>query len=48
MKKFCDSLRKHTMEIINFEKKKMIPSNKQEISYEKAKIPYICKKCEDK
>ena len=25
MKKFCKSVRKHTMNIINFEKKKMIP-----------------------
>ena len=25
MKKFCKSLRRHTMNIINFERKKMIP-----------------------
>ena len=25
MKKFCESLRKHAMKIIDFEKKKMIP-----------------------
>ena len=45
MKKFCESLGEHEMRIINFEKKKMIPlTNKQQESYEKAKICYICVK----
>lgn len=39
MKKYCESLRKHSMKIINFENKKMIPlTNEQEESYEKTKI----------
>ena len=39
MKKFCEFLRKHTMKIINFEKKKMILlTNKQQESYEKTQI----------
>ena len=34
MNNFCESLRKHAMKIINFEKKKMIPlKNKQKESY---------------
>ena len=44
MKKFCESLRKHTMEIINFKKKKMkLLTKDQEESYKNAKICYICK-----
>ena len=42
MKIFCESLRKYVMEIINFEKKKMMPlRNVQQESYKKAKICYI-------
>ena len=34
MKKFCESLREHTMKIINFKKKKVMPSiNKECKSY---------------
>ena len=29
MKKFCESLREHTKNIIDFKKKKMLPSNKR-------------------
>ena len=37
MKSFCESLVKHLMEIINFEKKKTIPVTKeQKQSYKKA------------
>ena len=36
MKKFCESLREHTVKIINFEKKKIIPlTNEQQESNEK-------------
>ena len=50
MKRFCESLREHTIEIINFKKKKMNSLTKeQQESYENAKICYICKeKFEDK
>ena len=42
MKKFCESLRKHAMKIINFQKKKRKSlTNKQQESYENAKICYI-------
>ena len=44
MKKFCESLREHTVKIINFEKKKIKLSTKeQQESYKNAKICYICK-----
>ena len=37
-KKFSESLREHTMKLINFEKKKMIPlTNKQQESYGRTK-----------
>ena len=37
--------KEHATKIINFDKKKMIPlTNKQQESYEKTKIRYICKK----
>ena len=43
MKKFCESLREHPMKIINFQKKKIKLSTKeQQESYENAKICYIC------
>ena len=45
IKKFCESLRKHTMRIINFEKKKLKLLTKEQLeSYANAKISYICKK----
>ena len=31
MKKFCESLREHTKNIIDFEKKKMLPLTKEEL-----------------
>ena len=31
MKKFCESLREHSKNIINFEEKKMLPLTKKEI-----------------
>ena len=43
-KKFCESLRKNAMEIINFKKKKIkLLTVEQKKSYEIAKICYICK-----
>ena len=50
MKKFCESLREHAMEIINFTKKKMKSlTNEQQKSYQNVKICYICKeRFEDK
>ena len=45
MKKFCKDLRTHAINIINYEKKKMIPLTiKEEIDYNKQQICYICKK----
>ena len=45
MKKFCGSLKEDAMEIINFEKKKMIPlTNKEHILYHNQQICHICKK----
>ena len=44
MKKFCESLREHTIKTINFEKKKMkLLTNKQQKLYENTSIYYICK-----
>ena len=44
MKKFCESLRQHAMEVINSKKKNMrLLTKKQQESNEKAKICYICK-----
>ena len=44
MKKFCESLREHAMEIINFGKKKMkLLANEQQKLYENTKVCYICK-----
>ena len=41
---FCESLREHAMEMINFKKKKINLSTKEhQESYENAKICYICK-----
>ena len=45
MEKFCESLREHAKNIINFEKKKMLPLLKQEFkSHQDAKVCYICRK----
>ena len=45
MKKFCKDLREHSIKIINYEKKKMIPlTTKKEIYYNRQKVCYICKK----
>ena len=45
MKKFCEFLREHTMEIINFEKKKMIPlTNKEHKSCLNQTNSHICEK----
>ena len=44
MKKFCESLRDHTMKIINFKKKKMkLLTKEQQELYENAKDCCICK-----
>ena len=40
MKKFCESLREHTKNIIDFEKKKMLPLR----SHQDAKVCYLCGK----
>ena len=50
MRKFCESLQEHTMEKINFKKKKMkLSTKKQQKSYQNVKICCICKKIfEDK
>ena len=45
MKKFCESLRKHAKNIIDFGKKKMLPSTKVELkSHQDSKVCYICGK----
>ena len=45
MNKFCKDVREHVTEIINYEKKKMIPFTAEETIYHnKEKICYICKK----
>ena len=44
MKKLCESLRKDTMELINFKKKKMkLLTKEQQDLYENAQICDICK-----
>ena len=43
--KFCRGLRDHAPKIINYEEKEMIPlTDKENKSYEKQKVCYICKK----
>ena len=44
IKKFCESLREHSMRIINFKKKtmKLLTKEQQEL-YQNAKICYLCK-----
>ena len=45
MKKFCNSLREHTKNIIDFEKKKMLLLTKEELkSHQDGKVCYICGK----
>ena len=42
MKKFCESLREYTKNILDFEKKKMLPLTKEELkSHQDAKDSYI-------
>ena len=51
IEKFCKDLKELGTEIINFEKKEMIPLTNKEIkSYGKQKVCYICEKkfCDDK
>ena len=42
MKKFCESLRKHTKNIIDFEKKMLQLTKEKLISHEDVKNCYIC------
>ena len=45
MERFCKDVRDHAMKIINYEEKEMIPlTDKENKSYEKQKVCYICKK----
>ena len=45
MKRFCTSLTEHGKNIIDFEKKKILPLTKEELkSYQDAKVCYICRK----
>ena len=45
MQKFCNNLKEHATKIINYEKQEMIPlSDKENKSYEKQNVCYICKK----
>ena len=45
MKKFCSSLREHAINIIDFEKKKMLPLTKEELkSHQDPKVSHICGK----
>ena len=45
MKKFCESLREHAKNIIDFEKKKALPLTKEELkSHQDEKVCYICGK----
>ena len=45
MKRFCEDCREHATEIINYEKKKMIPlTTEEKINYNEQEICYICKK----
>ena len=44
MKTFCESLREHAIDIINFKKKKMkLLTNEHQKSYKNATISWICK-----
>ena len=45
METFCKDLREHTIRIVNYEKKEMIPLTDEENKfYEKQKVTNICKK----
>ena len=45
MKQFCSSLRKYVTNVINFEKKEMLPLTKEKLKlHQDAKICYICGK----
>ena len=45
MEKFCKDLKENAIEIINYEKKEMIPLTDEETEfYEKQKVCHICKK----
>ena len=45
MKKFCKDLRKHSIKIINYEKKTRISlTTEEKVHYKKQKVCYICKK----
>ena len=45
MGRFCKDLGDHVMKIINYDDKEMIPlTDKENQSYEKQKVSYICKK----
>ena len=45
MKHFCESLREHAKNIIDFEKKKVLPLTKEKVkSHQDAKVCYICGK----
>ena len=45
MERFCKDLRDHVMKIIKYEEKEMIPiCDKENKSYEKQKVSYVCKK----
>ena len=45
MKNICTPLREHATNVINFEKKKMLPLTKEELkSYQDGKVGYICAK----
>ena len=45
IERFCKDLREHAMKIIDYEKKEMMPlTDKENVSYEKQKVCYLCKK----
>ena len=45
MKNFCESLREHTKNIIDFKNRKMLPLTKAELkSHQDVKVCYICGK----
>ena len=45
METFCEDLREQAMKTIDYEKKEMIPlTDKENKSYQKEKVIYICKK----
>ena len=44
IKKFWESLREHAKNIIDFDKKKMLPLKEELKSYQDAKVCYICGK----